>query len=47
MILGYVLDHYPPQYIFFTSIIFMALCVITILLPRGPMTKRTAPNAAE
>lgn len=47
VILGYVLDHYPPQYIFFTSIIFMALCVITILLPRGPMTKRTAPNAAE
>jgi FSR family fosmidomycin resistance protein-like MFS transporter len=40
IILGFVLDNFPPQYIFFTSIIFMALCVGTILLPRGPMTKR-------
>jgi MFS family permease len=47
LILGFVLDNFPPQYIFYTSIIFMALCVITILLPRGPMTKRRAASPAE
>lgn len=45
VILGFVLDHYPPQYIFFTSIFFMALCVLSILMPRGPMTKRAASPA--
>jgi MFS family permease len=45
LILGFVLDNFPPQYIFFTSIIFMVLCVVTILLPRGPMTRRAVSPA--
>jgi FSR family fosmidomycin resistance protein-like MFS transporter len=43
IILGFVLDNYPPQYIFITSIGFLVLCIVTILLPRGPMTKRSSP----
>lgn len=43
-ILGAAMDNLPPQWIFFISIGFMALCILTILAPRGPMTK---PVAAE
>lgn len=46
IILGFVLDNFPPQYIFLTSIGFMGLCILTILLPRGPMSRR-ATNPAE
>ncbi|MFT5539341.1 MAG: FSR family fosmidomycin resistance protein-like MFS transporter [Alphaproteobacteria bacterium] len=46
VLLGFMLDNYPPQYVFYASIGFLVLCVITILLPRGPMTKR-APTPAE
>lgn len=45
VILGFVLDNFPPRYIFFASIVFMVLCVITILLPRGPMTSRRRASA--
>ncbi|MDH3242179.1 MAG: MFS transporter [Alphaproteobacteria bacterium] len=38
-ILGTAMDNLPPQWIFFISIGFMALCILTILAPRGPMTK--------
>jgi MFS family permease len=41
-ILGTAMDNLPPQWIFFISIGFMALCILTILAPRGPMT-RTVP----
>ncbi len=37
--LGAAMDNLPPQWIFFISIGFMALCILTILAPRGPMTK--------
>jgi MFS family permease len=49
LILGTVMDTLPPQWIFFASIGFMALCIVTILLPRGPITKgayRTAEGQA-
>jgi MFS family permease len=46
VLLGFMLDNFPPQYVFYASIGFLVLCVITILLPRGPMTKR-APTPAE
>lgn len=42
-ILGTAMDLLPPQWIFFISIGFMALCILTILAPRGPMTKTAAP----
>ncbi|MBT8408714.1 MAG: MFS transporter [Alphaproteobacteria bacterium] len=38
-ILGTAMDNLPPQWIFFISIGFMAACILTILAPRGPMTK--------
>ncbi len=41
-ILGTAMDNLPPQWIFFISIGFMVLCILTILAPRGPMT-RTVP----
>jgi FSR family fosmidomycin resistance protein-like MFS transporter len=45
VLLGFMLDNYPPQYVFYASIGFLVLCIITILLPRGPMTKRaTSPS---
>lgn len=43
--LGFVLDNFPPEYIFIISIGFLVLCIVTILLPRGPMTKRAASPA--
>ncbi len=44
IILGTAMDTLPPQWIFYISIGFMVLCIVTILAPRGPMTK---PAAAE
>lgn len=42
IILGTVMDTLPPQWIFITTVCFMALCILTILSPRGPMTNRTS-----
>jgi MFS family permease len=39
LILGAVMDSAPPEWIFYTSVGFMVLCIATILSPRGPMTK--------
>ncbi|MDX1483207.1 MAG: MFS transporter [Alphaproteobacteria bacterium] len=44
VILGFAMDNLPPQWIFFISIGFMVLCILTIIAPRGPMTR---PAAAE
>ena len=44
IILGAVMDNLAPQWIFFITIGFMALCIATILAPRAPMAK---PGAAE
>lgn len=41
IILGGLMDNFPPQYIFYFSIGFMVLCILTILAPRGPMKKAT------
>jgi len=44
IILGAAMDNLAPQWIFFITIGFMALCIATILAPRAPMAK---PAAAE
>jgi FSR family fosmidomycin resistance protein-like MFS transporter len=47
ILLGGLMDHYPPQYIFYFCIGFMILCILTILAPRGPMKKTSvAPTGA-
>ncbi len=42
IILGATMDNFAPQWIFFISIGFMVLCILTIIAPSGPMTKRAA-----
>jgi MFS family permease len=44
IILGTAMDTLPPQWIFYISIGFMLLCIVTILAPRGPMAKAPAPG---
>jgi len=44
VILGAAMDNLLPQWIFFITIGFMALCILTIISPRGPMKR---PAAAE
>lgn len=47
VILGAAMDNLPPEWIFFISIGFMAACILTILAPRGPMTKGAAAAEAQ
>lgn len=46
VILGAAMDNLPPEWIFYISIGFMAACILTIVAPRGPMTKRAAAEGA-
>lgn len=45
ILLGFLMDKFPPEYIFYASSVFIALCVITILLPRGRVPERAAVPA--
>jgi hypothetical protein len=36
------MDNLPPQWIFFITIGFMALCILTIIAPRGPARQAAA-----
>ncbi len=48
VLLGFILDRFPPEYVFYSTMFFIALCVVAVLLPRGPMArKRSAPAPAE
>jgi FSR family fosmidomycin resistance protein-like MFS transporter len=38
--LGAIFDHYPPEYVYYASVVFTALCVGVVLLPKG---RRNAP----
>jgi MFS family permease len=42
IILGTAMDNLAPQWIFFITIGFMALCILTILAPRGTMKSTAA-----
>ena len=35
LILGTMMDRFPPQWIFFTGVVFAALCILTIMVPRS------------
>lgn len=50
VLLGFVLDRFPPEYVFYTAIFFIALCVVAVLLPGGamsPTASRAASQAAK
>jgi MFS family permease len=42
ILLGSAMDNLPPQWIFFITIGFMALCILTIIAPRGPARQAAA-----
>ena len=42
IIMGAAMDNLAPQWIFFITIGFMALCILTIIAPRGPMKRPAA-----
>jgi MFS family permease len=42
IVLGFILDRYPPEWIFYTNVIFTVLCVAVVLIPKGTVAARQA-----
>ncbi len=45
LILGAMLDHFPPQWVYYTSVFFTALCIVVVLVPRGIIPARAGAPA--